>query len=116
MDKNKIKIEKRVRRQRRTRAKVVGTAQRPRLTVFKSNKYIYAQIIDDEKKQTVASASSVKMGANGLMDKAMGVGSELAKIAKEKKVKKVVFDKGGYLFTGRVKALADSSREGGLEF
>jgi len=116
MDKNKIKTEKRVRRQRRTRSKVIGTAQRPRLTVFKSNKYIYAQIIDDEKNQTIVSASSAKMGANGLMEKAKKVGSELAKVAKDKKIKEVVFDKGGYLFTGRVKALADSSREGGLKF
>ena len=116
MDKNKTKIEKRVRRQRRTRSKVIGTAQRPRLTVFKSNKYIYAQIIDDEKNQTMASASSAKMGANDLMKKAKKVGSELAKIAEEKKIKEDVFDKGAYLFTGRVKALADSSREGGLKF
>ena len=116
MNKNKIKIEKRVRRQRRTRSKVIGTAQRPRLTVFKSNKYIYAQLIDDDKNQTIISVSSVKMGVNGLMEKAKKVGSEIAKIAKEKKIKKVVFDKGRYLFTGRVKALADSSREGGLEF
>jgi len=116
MDKNKVKIEKRNRRRRRTRAKVVGTTQKPRLTVFKSNKYIYAQIIDDEKQQTIASASSVKTGANDLVKKAKKVGSELAEIAKKKKVKEVVFDKGGYSFTGRVKALADGSREGGLKF
>jgi len=116
MDKSKIKTEKRLRRRLRTRAKISGTAERPRLTVFKSNKYIYAQIIDDEKQQTIASASSIKMGANDLVKKAKIVGSELAEKAQKKKIKEVVFDKGGYLFTGRIKALADGTREGGLEF
>jgi len=116
MDKNKTKTEKRVRRHSRTRAKVSGTAERPRLTVFKSNKYIYAQIIDDEKQQTIAAASSAKMGANDLVKKAKQVGGDIAELAKKKKIKEVVFDKSGYLFTGRVKALAEGSREGGLKF
>jgi len=116
MDKNKLKIEKRIRRSRRTRAKVIGTSQRPRLTVFKSNKYIYAQIIDDEKGRTLVAVSSLKKGPNDLVKKAKEVGIELAEKAKKIKINKVVFDKGGYLYTGRVKSLADGSRDGGLEF
>ena len=116
MDKNKLKTEKRIRRKKRTRAKIKGTAERPRLTVFKSNKCIYAQIIDDEKQHTLASASSLKMTSNNLTEKAKKVGQALVEEAKKKKIKEVVFDKGGYLFTGRVKALADSSRENGLKF
>ena len=116
MDKNKLKTEKRIRRHKRTRAKVAGVADRPRLSVFKSNKYIYAQIIDDDKKQTLAAASSVKMGKNRLVENAKKVGTELAKQAGVKKIKKVVFDKGGYVFTGRVQSLADGARKGGFEF
>lgn len=111
-----MKIEKRVRREKRTRSKVFGTADKPRLSVFKSNRYIYAQIIDDEKRQTIASVSSLKLGSNSLLKKAGEIGKELAEKAKKKGIKTVVFDKGGYLFTGRVKALADGSREGGLKF
>lgn len=116
MDKNKTKTEKRTRRHKRIRAKVTGTADRPRLSVFKSNKYIYAQIIDDNKKQTLVSASSSKMEANGLVEKAKKVGAELAKAAQKKKIKQVVFDRGGYIFIGKIKALADGARAGGLEF
>ncbi|MEA2112934.1 MAG: 50S ribosomal protein L18 [Patescibacteria group bacterium] len=116
MDKNKTKTEKRLRRHHRTRAKVSGTTERPRLTVFKSNKYIYAQLIDDEKQQTIVAASSAKMGANDLVKKAKQVGNDIAELAKKKKIKEVVFDKSGYLFTGRVEALAEGSREGGLKF
>ena len=116
MDKNKIKIGKRSRRRNRTRAKVTGTGQRPRLAVFKSNKYIYAQIIDDDKQTTLAAVSSIKKGANDLVKKAKEIGLEIAEIAKKNKIKEVVFDKSGYLYTGRVKALADGAREGGLKF
>lgn len=116
MDKNKFKTEKSIRRRKRTRAKISGTAKRPRLSVFKSNKYIYAQIIDDDKNQTLASASSVQMGKNCLVENAKKVGVELAKTAGAKKIKKVVFDKGGYIFTGRVQSLADGARKGGLKF
>jgi len=116
MDKNKIKIEKRLRRHRRVRAKITGTVTRPRLVVFKSNKYIYAQLIDDEKQQTIVSASSIKMGLNEMVKKAELVGKTLAELAKKKGVTQVVFDKGGYLYTGRIKSLADGSRAGGLKF
>jgi len=115
-DKNKIKTAQRERRRNRIRAKIIGVADRPRLAVFKSNKYIYAQIIDDEKRQTVVAASSLKLGANKLIQNAEKVGAEVAKKAQAKKIKQVVFDKGGFMFTGRIKALADSARKGGLKF
>lgn len=91
----------------RTRAKIRATASRPRLSVHKSNKYIYAQIIDDAKGVTVASARGVKP---------VEVGKEVAKKAIAKKVKTVVFDRGQYRYHGKVKALGDAAREGGLEF
>ena len=112
----------RERRHRRVRKKVRGTAARPRLAVFRSNKHIYAQVIDDIKGETLASASSLektlregmKTGAN--TDAAKAVGKLLAERAAVKGVKEVVFDRGGYLYHGRVKALADAAREGGLKF
>ncbi|MFH1402482.1 MAG: 50S ribosomal protein L18 [Patescibacteria group bacterium] len=116
MDKNQIKTQNRKRRHKRVRSRVIGGANRPRLCIFKSNKYIYAQIIDDEKQRTLASVSSLKMKANGLLEKAEKVGEEIAKKAKDLKIKKVAFDRGGYLFTGKIKALADGARKAGLEF
>ena len=99
-----LKIE---RRHKRIRSKVSGTAERPRLSVFKSHKFLYAQIIDDTKGHTLAQANS---------DDAKKVGIEIAKKAKAIKIVKVVFDRGGYLYTGKIKSIADSAREGGLEF
>lgn len=100
---------KRQRRHRRVRAKISGTIKVPRLCIFRSNKYIYAQLIDDERGKTLASAKGKFSGAKK-------VGREVAKKAAEKKINKVVFDKGGYKYHGRVKALADGAREGGLKF
>lgn len=108
---NKIKTKRFLQRKRRVRAKIFGTPDRPRLSVFRSNKYIYAQIINDEKGKTLASAKG-----NRRTDAAFLVGETLAKKAKIKKVKKVVFDKGGYKYHGRVKAVAEGARKGGLEF
>ena len=112
--KNKI----RVRKHARVRAKVSGTASCPRLCVFRSNKHIEAQIIDDVKGVTLCSASSVQLkpenGSN--IDAAKKVGADIAEKAKALKIKSVVFDRGGYLYHGRVAALADAAREGGLEF
>ncbi|MCK4918223.1 MAG: 50S ribosomal protein L18 [Candidatus Pacebacteria bacterium] len=116
MDKNKIKTESRKRRHKRVRSKVIGTSSRPRLCVFKSNKYIYAQIIDDNKNKTLAASSSLKMKANSLLENAAKVGKEIAVKATDLKIKEVVFDKGGYIYTGKIKALADAAREGGLKF
>ncbi len=109
----------RQRRHRRVRNQVSGTAERPRLDVFRSSKHIYAQIIDDVSGNTLVSASSLDDGFDahgGNVEGAKKVGEALAAKAKDKGIKQVVFDRGGYLFHGRVKALADSAREGGLEF
>jgi len=104
------------RRKLRTRAKIHGTAERPRLSVFKSHRYIYAQLINDDAGRTIVAADS--MGAKGKtpVDRAKEVGKEIAKKAKEAKITKVVFDRGGYLYTGKIKMVADAAREGGLEF
>lgn len=120
MDKNQIKIEKRARLHRKIRSRISGTASVPRLSVFKSNIYIYAQLIDDENQTTLASISSLELKkgkklANKITT-AQEAGKALAEKALVKKIKKVVFDRGGYVYAGRVKALADGAREGGLNF
>lgn len=111
-----LQNEKRQRRHRRVRAKVIGTAERPRLSIFKSNKAIYAQIIDDDKGATLVSASSIKMVNKKMMEKAVALGAMIADLAKSKKITKVVFDRGGYVYTGKVKAFADAARQNGLIF
>ena len=113
------KVRKRLRRKVHIRLRVHGTADRPRLAVFRSLKYIYAQVIDDASGKTIASASSREKdsgakGANAAAAKA--VGALIAKKAQDKGVKQVVFDRGGYQFHGNIKALADAARENGLEF
>ena len=111
IDKNIQKLH----RQKRIRTKIRGTSQRPRLTVFRSNKGIYAQLIDDAKKITLVSAYESEIG-KGKIESAKSVGIEIAKKAQDKKVKAVIFDKGSYAYHGRVKALAEGAREGGLKF
>ena len=108
----------RQRRHERNRAKIHGTAECPRLNVFRSNNGIFAQIIDDDKQTTLVSSSSVelKLKNGGNIDGAKEVGKDIAEKAKKAKIKKVVFDRGGYLYHGRVAALADAAREAGLEF
>ena len=111
--------ESRARRHRRVRGKVAGTAERPRLAVFRSNRGITAQLIDDEAGRTVASASWLGLPKSFKGDKsaqATEVGKLLASNAKSAGIEAVVFDRGGYLYHGRVKALADGAREGGLQF
>ncbi len=103
-------------RHRRVRAKVEGTALRPRLSIFCSNRYLYAQIINDEVGQTIVSVSDLGEKKSGTVLSAKTLGEALAVKAKGKKVKTVVFDRGGYRYTGRVKALADGARAGGLIF
>lgn len=113
------RAEQRARRHRRVRAKISGTAECPRLNVFRSAKHIYAQIIDDVNGVTIASASSLSKGFEGNggnKDAAKKVGELVAKEAIAKGVSDVVFDRGGYLYHGRVKELADGAREGGLKF
>ena len=115
----KIKREKRFIRHKRVRAKVKGTAAIPRLCVFRSANYIYTQLIDDEKGQTIAAADDQEMKSKGKKTKieiAKEVGKLIAEKALKKKIKKVVFDKAGYAYHGRVKALADKAREEGLKF
>jgi large subunit ribosomal protein L18 len=108
----------RVRRHKRVRKHISGTAERPRLVVFRSNRGIAAQLVDDTTGRTLASASSlgVRGGKGTKSDQAVEVGKLLAENAKKADVNRVVFDRGGYLYHGRVKALAEAAREGGLEF
>lgn len=109
----------RLRRRRRVRGKISGTAECPRLNVFRSAKHIYAQIIDDVKGVTLVSASTVEKefeGFGGNKDAAKKVGQIIGKRAIEKGIEKVVFDRGGYLYHGRVAELADGARESGLKF
>ncbi len=119
MDQAKQRVQSRGRIKQRIRSKVHGTAARPRLAVFRSLKHIYAQVIDDATGKTIASASSKEKdsgakGSNAAAAKA--VGALIAKKAKDKGVTQVVFDRGGYLYHGNIKALADAARENGLEF
>jgi large subunit ribosomal protein L18 len=108
----------RERRHRRIRGKVAGTAERPRLMVFRSNKGIFAQLVDDETGRTIAGASwlGLKSFSGSKTEQAAEVGKKLAEVAKQAGVEAVVFDRGGYLYHGRVKALAEGAREGGLKF
>jgi large subunit ribosomal protein L18 len=104
------------RRRARIRAKIHGTAERPRLAVFKSHKYIYAQIINDDKGHTLAASNSKSAKGKTPVERAKEVGKEIAKNAKTAGVSKVVFDRGGFLYAGKIKMVADAAREGGLEF
>lgn len=102
----------------RIREKLSGTGERPRLNVYRSLNHIYAQIVDDQKGETLVSASSLamKLKSGGNVAAAKEIGKAVAERAAEKGIKRVVFDRGGYLYHGRVKALADAAREAGLEF
>lgn len=112
----------RAKRQRRIRSKLSGTAQRPRLNVFRSNMHIYAQVIDDVRQHTLVAASTVdaalrdKLTDNNKVEEAKLVGQLIAERAQAAGIKQVVFDRGGYLYHGRIKALADAAREAGLDF
>ena len=116
----KHKHESRVRRHRRVRKKVKGTAERPRLAVYRSNRHIVAQLIDDAAGHTLVSASTteadLRSGPTGNVAGAAAVGKLIAERAKDKNISVVVFDRGGFRYHGRVAALADSAREAGLEF
>ena len=109
--------QKRIRRKLRVRAKVFGTSERPRLSVFRSIAHIYAQLVDDEKGKTIVSASDLELGKSANKTLQAGeVGRLIAKKALGKKIKKVVFDRGGFKYHGRVKALAEGARKAGLKF
>lgn len=116
MKKTNIKKIKVARRHKKIRAKVFGTAQKPRLSIFKSNKYIYGQLINDDKAETILALSSRKTKGQTFMNRCAETGKEIAKLALEKKIKEVVFDRGGFKYVGRVKAFADGARAGGLKF
>ncbi len=115
MEKSQYKTRMRQQRHKRLRHKVSGTATRPRLAVFRSNKFVYAQLIDDETNITLASADSRKETKGTPVEKAKVIGIALAKKAIEAKITEVVFDRGGYKYQGAVSALADGAREGGLK-
>ena len=110
------KNEARQRRKIRIRKKISGTADRPRLVVFRSNLHMYAQVVDDVTGSTLAAASTLTLSRQGEKFGAEAVGKEIARLAKEKNIDKVVFDRNGYLYHGKIKAVADGAREGGLEF
>jgi large subunit ribosomal protein L18 len=114
------KEEGRARRKRRIRKKVSGNGDRPRVSVFRSSKHIYVQAIDDSKGATVATVSTLSDGLKGLegtkTDEAKAVGAALAKVLKDKGIESIIFDRNGYLYHGRVKALAEGAREAGLKF
>jgi len=121
--KMKAKRERRERAHLRVRSRVRGTAERPRLSVYKSLQYVYAQVIDDDRGVTIAQANSADAdikgqlsGSSGGIEAAKLVGQAIAERAKQKGVEKVVFDRGGYVYHGKVKAIADAAREKGLQF
>ena len=113
---SKLKRSRRTRRKAGIRKRVIGTPQRPRLTVFRSNHHVYAQIIDDLQGRTLAAVSSRGQGAGGNVAAATGVGTALAEKARAAGIERVAFDRNGFRYHGRVKALADAAREGGLKF
>ena len=115
------KNEARLRRKVRIRKKISGTPERPRLVIYRSNAHLYAQVVDDAAGTTLAATSTLVLskGSDKVHCNKTGadlVGKEIARLAKEKSITKVVFDRNGYLFHGRIKAVADGAREGGLEF
>ena len=110
------KIDRRNKIKARIRGRISGTAQRPRMTVFRSNKQIYVQLVDDLKGATLASASSKNITEGTKIEIAAAVGKQIAQKALEAGITEGVFDRNGYLFHGRVKSLADAAREGGLKF
>ena len=116
----KTQAHRRYRRHLRVRTKVRGTGERPRLVVFRSSKHIYAQLVDDERGVTLVGASDLSEGiqvdGKGKTGKSFAVGQLVAAKAKERGITRVVFDRGGYQYHGRVKAMADGARKGGLEF
>ncbi|MEM6331940.1 MAG: 50S ribosomal protein L18 [Planctomycetota bacterium] len=118
MERNKLRTVRRNRRKIGIRKRILGTAERPRLTVYRSGKHMYAQVVDDLEGRTLASASTVqaKIGYGGNVESAASVGTKIAEAAKAAGVEQVAFDRNGFRYHGRVKALADAAREGGLKF
>ena len=116
MNKTQQKTAKRAARHNRIRAKVTGTATRPRLAVFRSNKFLYAQLIDDEAATTIASCDTRKASGKTTSEKALAIASDMAEKAKKAGVKSVVFDRGGFPYQGTIAVFADAARAAGLKF
>jgi len=122
MDQQRAKRKRQLRRKHHVRRRIIGDKERPRLSVFRSSKHIYAQLIDDLSGLTVAAASSVQedlhanLSYGGNIKAAVEVGKKLAEVAKSKGISKAAFDRGHYRYHGRIKALADAARKGGLQF
>ena len=122
MDKLHKKVESRMRRKKRIRKKMSGTTERPRLTVYRSNDHIYVQVVNDTERKTLLGASTLtpaireEVSKLGKMDSAKRVGKLVAQLCKDKNIEMVVFDRNGYMYHGRVKALAEAAREAGLIF
>ncbi len=110
------KTDKRIRLKKKIRAKILGTKERPRLSVFRSNKFIYAQVIDDMLGKTLAQANDVKMKKGAKTERAKEVGRMVADVCSKIKISKVVFDRNGFKYTGRIKLVADEARAAGLKF
>ena len=110
------KTDKRIRLKKKIRAKILGTKERPRLSVFRSNKFIYAQVIDDMLGKTLAQANDVKMKKGAKTERAKEVGRMVADVCSKIKINKVVFDRNGFKYTGRIKLVADEARAAGLKF
>lgn len=111
-----IKQDKRIRLKKKIRSKIFGTQAKPRLSVFRSNKFIYAQIIDDSIGKTIVQASDIKIAKGTKIERAKEVGRMIAKAAVAKNIEKVIFDRNGFKYTGRVKLVADEARASGLRF
>lgn len=110
------KTDKRIRLKKKIRAKISGTKERPRLSIFRSNKFIYAQVIDDTTGNTLVQASDVKATKGTKTERAKEVGKMIAEVALKNKIDKVVFDRNGFKYTGRIKLVADEARAAGLKF
>jgi large subunit ribosomal protein L18 len=110
------KTEKRIRLKKKIRTKITGTTECPRLSVFRSNKFIYAQVIDDVSGKTLTEASDIKMAKGTKIERAKQVGKMIAEACLKIKINKVVFDRNGFKYTGRIKLVADEARAGGLKF
>ena len=110
------KNEKKIRLKKKIRIRVRGTAERPRLSVFRSNRFIYVQVINDDIGRTLAEASDVKINTGTKIERAKQVGQKIAAVCKTAKISQVVFDRNGFKYTGRIKLLADEARSGGLKF
>ena len=115
MNKNSDKKLNRIRRHKKVRAKISGTSSKPRIAVFKSNQYIYVQVVDDENGKTLLSVSDMEVKTGKKSDKALKIGETLAARMKEKGLLEAVFDRGGFKFHGRVKSVADGLRSGGIK-